>query len=145
MIDATHDTRRRSFVESANGHGTFPLQNLPFGVFSPRGEAPRGGVAIGEEIFDLKAACEAGLCSGPAEKAAQAASGPALNSLFALGAAPRAALRARLSSLLDADGADRARIEALRRLLHKTADCELHLPARIGCHKTTSIADCAMG
>src|SRR5712671_4508612 len=132
MIDATHDTRRRSFVESANGHGTFPLQNLPFGVFSPRGEALRGGVAIGEEIFDLKAACAAGLFSGTAEKAAQAASGPALNPLFALGAAPRVALRARLSSLLDADGADRARIEAMRRLLHKAADCELHLPARIG-------------
>jgi fumarylacetoacetase len=133
MIDATHDTRRRSLVESANGHGTFPLQNLPFGVFSPRGEAPRGGVAIGDEIFDLKAACEAGLFSGEAEQAAQAASGPALNPLFALGTAARVALRARLFGLLDADGADRARIDAMRkRLLHKAADCELHMPARIG-------------
>ena len=49
-IDATHDMGRRSFVASANGHPDFPLQNLPFGVFSPPGEEPRVGVAIGDSI-----------------------------------------------------------------------------------------------
>ena len=37
-IDATHDPRRLSFVASANGHPDFPFQNLPLGIFSPRGE-----------------------------------------------------------------------------------------------------------
>ena len=50
MIDATHDAKRRSFVESANGHPDFPIQNLPFGIYSKRGERPRGGIAIGDEI-----------------------------------------------------------------------------------------------
>ncbi|MFI6501952.1 fumarylacetoacetate hydrolase family protein [Nonomuraea typhae] len=31
----------------------FPLLNLPFGVFSRRGELPRVGVAIGEYVMDL--------------------------------------------------------------------------------------------
>ncbi|WP_343953901.1 fumarylacetoacetate hydrolase family protein [Nonomuraea longicatena] len=31
----------------------FPIQNLPFGVFSRRGELPRVGVAIGEHVLDL--------------------------------------------------------------------------------------------
>ena len=31
----------------------FPIQNLPYGVFSRAGEAPRVGVAIGEHVLDL--------------------------------------------------------------------------------------------
>src|SRR5262249_38956828 len=114
MIDATHAPERRSWIESANGHEHFPMQNLPLGVFSPRGEMPRGGVAIGDEIFDLAAACTAGLFTGNAALAAATASGSALNPLFALGAGPRRALRARLCELLDAAGAERKRVEASR-------------------------------
>ena len=64
---------------SANGHWAFPIQNLPHGVFSPEGGTPRGGVAIGEKIFDISAALEVGLFSGLALEAAQAASGRSLN------------------------------------------------------------------
>src|SRR4029077_5714217 len=35
-LDATHDPRLRSWVGSAQGHADFPIQNLPFCVFSPR-------------------------------------------------------------------------------------------------------------
>ena len=56
IIDETHDPDRASWVTSANGHKAFPIQNLPHGVFSPDGGAPRGGVAIGEKIFDVSAA-----------------------------------------------------------------------------------------
>ena len=99
-----------------------------------RASAPRGGVAIGDEIFDLKIAREAGLFSGEAKRAADAAGGSRLNGLFALGAGPRAALRARLSELLDADGPERqagGRHEAARSC-SRAADCAMHLPARIG-------------
>ena len=58
MIDETHDRARQSWVASANGHAEFPLQNLPFGVFSPAGGAPRGGIAIGDDILDVAAAPE---------------------------------------------------------------------------------------
>jgi fumarylacetoacetase len=133
MIDQTHTATRRSFIASANGHSEFPIQNLPLGIFAPRDGAVRGGVAIGDEIFDLAAALEQGLFSGPAAKAAEAAAGATLNPLFALGRAARTALRQRLSDILDADGKDRARIEGLRgKLLHAAADCRLELPAAIG-------------
>ena len=85
-IDETHDPRRESWVTSANGHTEFPIQNLPFGVFSPPGGAPRGGIAIGDMVFDLAAALEARLFTGESEKAAEAAAGSALNPLMALGA-----------------------------------------------------------
>jgi fumarylacetoacetase len=133
IIDETHDPQRESWVASARGHAEFPIQNLPFGVFSRGGGAPQGGVAIGDMIFDLKAGIEAGLFSGIAASAAEAASGPALNPLMALGKGARQALRRQLSTLLAADNPDRAKLEALSsRLLHNAADCTLHLPAAIG-------------
>jgi fumarylacetoacetase len=133
VIDETHDPRRQSWVASARGHAEFPIQNLPFGVFSRPGEVPHGGVAIGEMIFDLRVALEAGLFFGDAATAAEAAAGPSLNPLMALGKAPRVSLRKRLSSLLSADGPDHGKVELLSaQLLHEAADCTLHLPAAIG-------------
>jgi len=132
-IDETHDPRRESWVASARGHTEFPIQNLPFGIFSPAGGTPHGGVAIGDMIFDLKAGLEAAMFTGEAARAAEAASGATLNSLMALGSASRLALRKSLSALLSADNPDRARVEALSaRLLHNAADCTMQLPAAIG-------------
>jgi fumarylacetoacetase len=134
MIDETHDAARRSWVASANGHAEFPLQNLPFGIFSPPGNAvhgghPRGGVAIGDMILDLRAALEAGAFSGEAAIAAQAAAGPTLNRLMSVGAARRRALRRQVFALLAEGGAGE---RLANRLLYRAHDCTLHLPAAIG-------------
>lgn len=44
----------------------FPLQNLPYGVFSTAGDPlPRLGVAIGEHVLDLRACQQQGLFTGP--------------------------------------------------------------------------------
>lgn len=129
QIDHTHDPRLRSWVESANGHPDFPVQNLPLGVFSPAGGAPRGGVAIGDAILDLGALAATDLLEGEAREAAEAASGERLNAFLALGAGPRRSLRLRLSALLTGG---RAEAEAVSPCLHPAADCSLHLPARIG-------------
>jgi fumarylacetoacetase len=117
-------------VVSSNGHPDFPIQNLPFGVFTPPGGgAPRAGGAIGDMILDLAAVLDAGLFSGEAACAVEATSGGILNALFALGAGPRRALRARLSELLAEGSAEQARLAGL---LHPAAQCRLHLPAHIG-------------
>jgi fumarylacetoacetase len=128
-LDETHDAKRKSWVASANGHADFPLQNLPLAIFSGNGDTPRGGVAIGEEVFDLKAACEAKLFSGDAEAAARAACASSLNALMAMGAGPRTALRKQVFALLAEGGAGAAQAA---RLLHKSAACTFHLPAKIG-------------
>ncbi len=133
MIDETHSPARRSWVASANQHADFPIQNLPLCVFTPPGGAARGGVAIGDDIFDLAAALELGLFDGLPARAAEAARGATLNPLFALGREARTALRRRLGDILDADGRERAKVEALRsRLIHRADDCRLELPAAIG-------------
>ena len=131
MTDHTHDARRQSWVASANHHTDFPVQNLPFGVFAPPGEAPRGGVAIGDAILDLPAGLAAGLFDGAVQDAAEAAAQPTLNRFLDLGAGPRAALRERLFEILCDEAT--APVRALApRLLHRAADCTLHVPAAIG-------------
>lgn len=129
QIDETHSPTLTSWVASANGHADFPIQNLPLGVFAPNGQTPRGGIAIGEMILDLAGLAASGLLEGDALRAAQAASGATLNPLLALGAAPRRALRRRVSALLAEGAAERAQVEPL---LHPAAGCTLHLPATVG-------------
>lgn len=129
VIDETHDPDRRSWVPGADDHAEFPIQNLPFGIFSPPGGDPRGGVAIGDRILDLAAlGAAAGLIADDAAEALRAASGPALNPLLALTPDARRGLRRRLSALLS----DAARRPAVEPLLHAASACTLHLPARIG-------------
>jgi fumarylacetoacetase len=133
MIDETHDPGRTSWVESANGHPAFPIQNLPHGVFSPDGGTPRGGIAIGTKIFDVSAALEIGLFSGLALEAAQAASGRSLNAWLEATPDARRALRRRVGELLDSRASDAASLRGIAdRLLHDEARCTMHLPARIG-------------
>jgi fumarylacetoacetase len=128
LIDETHDAAARSWVETADGHRDFPVQNLPFGIFSAPGHAPRGGVAIGESIVDLAALAGSGLLAGAAQQAAVAASAPTLNGLLAVGSVPRRALRRSLFRLLTSDG----NRNAVERMLVGADSVTLHVPARIG-------------
>jgi fumarylacetoacetase len=133
-LDETHDSKRRSWVASANAlDAEFPIQNLPFGVFSVRGGEKTGGVAIGDRVVDLKRCVDLKLFSGDAEIAARAASAPALNALLQLGRAPARALRRQLAELLDVTHQAKSTLAAKRaELLHPLTDCELHLPVAVG-------------
>lgn len=110
----------RSWVAAANDADCdFPIQNLPFGVFSTGGDAPRCGVAIGDMIVDL-AACEArGLLD-----ARGTFSQPQLNDFIALGRAAWDEIRARLTGLLAEGGDQTVPLIAM-------ADATLHLPIRV--------------
>lgn len=123
MIDETHDPARTSWVASANGHPDFPVQNLALGIFSPEGAEPRAGVAIGDEILDLRAVAPL-----LPEGVAGALAGTTLNALFARPQAERLALRRRLSALLS----DGARAAELRPFLHDAGTATPRLPMAIG-------------
>ncbi len=126
MTDHTHDPTLQSWVVSANGHPDFPIQNLPLGVFGPLAGAPRGGIAIGDMILDLRALHESSLLDDEAQAAAHACIGPSLNPFLALGAGPRGALRDAVSALLQEGSDERPH------LLHRAADCIMYLPAHVG-------------
>jgi fumarylacetoacetase len=101
-VNKTHDPTLTSWIESANSPDTdFPIQNLPFGVFSRKGDSERRvGVAIGDQIVDIGESLSANLWSGKARDVARWCDRPSLNELMQ---APRESLsqfRARLSELL---------------------------------------------
>ncbi len=108
-LDETHDPARTSWVESANGHPDFPVQNLPFGMFSHSDKPPRAGVAIGEMILDLQMECD-------------------LVTLLAVAPEQRRGFRRQLSAKLS----DPDLREKLSPHLHPLAECTLHLPFAIG-------------
>jgi fumarylacetoacetase len=127
-LNATHDPARRSWIESANDPaGDFPIQNLPFGLFDA-GDGPRGGVALGDRIIDLARLHAAGLLTGGAAIAAEAASGPTLAPLLACAPEAVSALRARLSDLFRQDGEGRSLVP--EEALVPMAAAELLLPLK---------------
>lgn len=129
QLDETHDAKRRSWVESANtGDTDFPIQNLPFGVFSVGTGAKRGGVALGDRIIDLALLSDLGVLSPGGQAAARAASGETLAPLLAQPTETVSALRRDVSNLFRTDGAkDQAR---LQRALVATSSARLHLPVK---------------
>jgi fumarylacetoacetase len=128
LLDRTHDTNRTSWVESANMPGTdFPLQNLPYGVFSVPGTAPRVGVAIGESILDLSVLEDAGLLRPSAQ--ASVFDKAEINPFMALGPAVWTATRATISDLLETDHSRLRDDTDLRaRALVSMKGATLHLP-----------------
>ena len=115
-------TLKKSWVASANSAASpFPLNNLPYGVFSVGSDAPRCGVAIGDMILDVKSAEENGLIKlddGPVFD------DPSWNKLMGLGPKAWADLRAQLTELLGESGNQDA-------TLVSQSDATLHLPLEV--------------
>ena len=123
----------KSWVESANGAETdFPIQNLPYGVFSTAGRGARCGVAIGDRVLDLAALEEAGLIETAGGR--RVFDQPVLNDFMGQGKAAWSTMRARLTDLL-ADGGDPAlhkNPELQQTAMSTLADARPHLPVKIG-------------
>jgi fumarylacetoacetase len=123
MLDETHDPAAESWIESATRESGFPIQNLPFGAFRPRGSGEdfRIGVAIGAGILDLRR------CEGLPDKDIFA--GPTLNGFMALGSARWKEFRLRLSRALRKGAPEAAR---WREYIAPRDAVEHALPAAIG-------------
>ena len=131
-LDFTHDPRAKSWVESANAADSdFPLQNLPYGRFRRAGhnEDWRCGVAIGEQILDLRRAASAGRWETPIEVQLQALAAGDMNGFMRASAAERRAVRQALFTALRAGSSQQA---ALAACLLPQAAAEMSLPCRIG-------------
>ncbi|QCP50902.1 fumarylacetoacetase [Trinickia violacea] len=131
-LQATRDASRKSWLASSNdAQCDFPIQNLPFGIFSDkRNAAPRAGVAIGDAIVDLAALADAGKLTLGAGGGVFAK--PALNDFIALGKDAWRSVRIQLSTLLEASCPTLRDDPALRaRVLVAQADATLHLPVDI--------------
>src|SRR6201985_2037315 len=103
----------------------FPIQNLPYGVFSANGLAPRIGVAIGDHVLDLWALAQE--CRIDVVEPGVFAQ-PSLNAFMALGPKVWSQTRARISELLRHDHPELRDNDELRgRALVPMADVKLHM------------------
>jgi len=119
---------QKSWVESANSDRTdFPLNNLPYGVFSTGAEDPRCGVAIGDMILDLALLEEKNVLSFGEDPVFDL---PFWNEFMDLGKNAWADLRKKLTDLLAEGGSKalsgNAKLKAAALVPMK--DAQLHLP-----------------
>jgi fumarylacetoacetase len=129
MMLHPNDPKLRSFI-AVDSESDFPIQNLPYGVFSTRnGLAPRVGVAIGDYVLDLWELAQD--CRiDVVEPAVFAAS--TLNPFMALGPKVWSSTRARISELLRHDHPElRDNPELRDRALVPMRDVRLHLPIAV--------------
>ena len=131
-LNQTHDPTLRSWVASANDPATdFPIQNLPFGRFRRTGSRQpwRIGVAIGDQILDLKLAMELGAWNADVSDLLAPLAQGDLNTFMAQPGNLRSALRAALSQALSSGSAQQA---TLNSALLAQADGEMSVPCSIG-------------
>ncbi|MEL6611091.1 MAG: fumarylacetoacetase [Bacteroidota bacterium] len=124
----------RSFVEVAPG-SDFPLDNLPYGIFSPgRTAERRAGVALGDYVADLAVLEAAGLFADvPLGDNGTMFDAAVLNRFMALDRRSWDAVRARLQHLLAAETPTLRDDADLRdRAFRRRADVTMHLPMHIG-------------
>jgi fumarylacetoacetase len=129
-IGETHDSKLRSWVDSANDPQTgFPIQNLPFGVFRPGNI----GVGIGSHILDLQRCQGHGLLSPLPVETAQACSSKSLNQLLKLTPAHWSELRLWLSRVLRTDSTGwKENRTRLSEFVVPMGEVDMQVPAQIG-------------
>ncbi|CAD7002703.1 unnamed protein product [Ceratitis capitata] len=116
-----------SFVNIPEG-SDFPLENLPYGVFSTKSNPrKRVGVAIGEHVLDL-----AGVAQLYAPAVQDALNSESLNLLMSLGHSAWNVVRTRTRELLLKGSVLEENQVLAQNVLIPQAEIELHLPAQIG-------------
>ena len=116
----------RSWLTAANDPACpFPLNNLPCGVFSTPGTAPRCGVAIGDQVLDVAGMEKAGLLHLADRPLLQAG---AWNPLMEAGQIVWEKLRSALMGHLR-EGAETQ--DQLAAYLHPLSAVRLHLPFQV--------------
>lgn len=127
-LNDSHNPSRKSWIDSANEKGAdFPIQNLPYGVFSQSGGVKRIGVAIGSKILDLTALEEADVLKPVSGRKVFA--GEDLNLFMSQSQAVWSATRAEIGNLLDANSPVlRDNGDLREKVIFDQSSVQMHLP-----------------
>lgn len=120
------DFSRKSWVEGADS-SEFPLQNLPFGIYSTPSKSKRVGVAIGNKIIDLSMLNELGYISLPKN----VLENQFINDLISLGKKITNQLRLDLADLFDINVSEDKRAK-LSTCLDSMTGAVMHMPIQVG-------------
>ena len=110
----------------------FPIQNLPFGIYSTNYKTKRVGVAIGDQILDLSNLFELGYLKS-LSFCEHCFSNEYLNRMMGHGKLEIRELRDKISELLNIENQELSQNkEAISKVLDLQSDSEMHLPVKIG-------------
>jgi len=122
----------KSWITTANDRRTdFPLANLPYGVFRHAQNA-RIGVAIGDQVLDLRACATENLLEKLSGEIIDACTASLLNPLMSLGPRAWIALREKITRLLSSTQAGEQTRRRVQSSLIPISEVEMQLPAQIG-------------
>jgi fumarylacetoacetase len=121
----------KSWVEISE-NSDFPIQNLPFGVFSTKRKSKRVGVAIGNQILDLANLYELGYLSS-LSFCEHCFNNEFLNRMMGHGKIEIRELRNRISELLNISNDELYKDKKhLKLVLDLQSSATMHLPIKIG-------------
>lgn len=119
------DFSRKSWVTGSE-LTEFPIQNIPFGIYSTATKSKRVGVAIGDQILDLQTLVSLGYIQIPEDTV----SAHHLNDFIALGKETTKAVRLQIADFLDQKSI--VSEEHKIALLDSMSSATMHLPVTVG-------------
>ncbi|NME69359.1 fumarylacetoacetase [Flammeovirga aprica] len=126
-IDLTNDPSIQSWVNVPD-QSNFPIQNLPYGIFSTATKSKRAGIAIGDQILDLVEVASLGHFNGIIDEAVTLFSNEILNPFISLGKDVHKKVRSTVFELLKEGN---TALEGKNVLVDQN-EASLHLPIQIG-------------
>lgn len=130
MISA-NDPNLKSWVDIPE-NSDFPIQNLPFGIFNTEGDEPRVGVAIGDQVLDLKSLHVLGYLKNLPFNLDDLAS-PSLNKMMKRGKQATRELRNAVSQLLRKDNTElQSKQHHVEQSFYKQSEVEMLMPVEVG-------------
>jgi len=126
-----NDPSLKSWLEISK-ESDFPIQNLPFGIYSTKNKTKRVGVAIGDQILDLYRLFKLGYLDS-LSFCEHCFSNEYLNRMMGHGKLEIRELRDRISELLNIENQELSQNkEAIAKVLDLQSESEMHLPVKIG-------------
>jgi len=123
---------RKSFI-ACDEKSHFPIQNIPYGVFSLEDGKSRIGTAIGDQVLDLSVLAAEGLIKGEHIGDGSCFTEPLLNTFMGMGKKAWSEARKIIGDLLDESTATLRDNAALREKCFKPQDkVTMQMPCRIG-------------
>jgi fumarylacetoacetase len=127
---AANNPSLRSWISVPEG-SDFPIQNLPFGVFTISGSTARVGTRIGDTVVDLSILAESGQLE-VAGFSKEDFSQEFLNPMMKKGKEATRRLRQALSDLFSTDNEAASENTELRKALYSLSEVEMCMPVQIG-------------
>ncbi len=131
MIKITaNNPDRKSWIE-VNEESDFPIQNLPFGIFSTAKKGKRVGVALGDSVIDVYQLAKEGYLDEGID--VEAYNRTFLNDFMAYGKEMTRKVRNRIADIFDAENGELRDISAdVAKIVHEKVECTMHLPVQVG-------------